>query len=807
LPFQKINHLSEADTVLYAPILHVHQKRPGEVALVMVPEKRDPSKPSLLVTDPRPADKPQEWKVPETISLAAFVYGPQGLSKRKVQGFLSQDDMLIAQLADYAAKTAQTEALIEALDNSGSSSASVNAALTGFASQYGLSVQLDKTAPPTAQAQALFAVMNPQLATYNPLASSAAERVGQTASLAAAAATLFFGSPIGLAAGGTAMLLDLRSIAFPGTQFRSSFAENLPTAGVNLCGQRTPTPPHTRVAYIWATRIPNTPVPTIQIGSANFIPLGQKTPVPVEVPDPEWKYLQRARNWALQSATGSPVAVKVLKLGNQKALEINLDKLKIVPGSYTLKGYWDWSQFQASGALNIRPLSNFADARLAPHSQDQLVTASGKIAATVEGSDFEFVEKAQIKRVGDEFAVPEAVRFILPKGMREGPQPTMDVQIDTADIAPGPFDLILTQQDNKPHNVPFRVLPEPPVIENLPVLANEGAGEQHYQLKGKRLDLIARLEAPGALFTLGQASANGFDLNLTIQLQADEQPGRALNVLEYLKDRTAPVTLSDGLQITGPLPVIASSKLSVPAGLQIALLPEEFPAGYVLSALLDVKNMNARSTLHLGCADDVGPTAVLHVGEQTATSSLTQLSQDQVFVSLDTTPLPSGCAVQAVVDNGRSGASAPYTLARIVRLPQIYAFSASTPAPANAAPTALESYSLTGKNLELIAQLGWSAASPSPVTALPTPVPGQGQTETLKVTLPPPLAPNALLLLWLRGETQPRATTIVAPAAAVRGNEGDKTPAGMPPSPALDERPLETKPAAPIPPLNARPAS
>ena len=38
------------------------------------------------------------------MSLAAFVYGPQGLSRKKVSGFLSQDDQLVAQLADYAEK-------------------------------------------------------------------------------------------------------------------------------------------------------------------------------------------------------------------------------------------------------------------------------------------------------------------------------------------------------------------------------------------------------------------------------------------------------------------------------------------------------------------------------------------------------------------------------------------------------------------------------------------------------------------------------------------------------------------------------
>src|SRR5581483_1890589 len=178
LPFLNINHLSEGDTLLYSPILRGREKRPGEIALVMVPVKRDPDQDLVVVTDPKSADKPQQWKIPETMSLAGFVYGPAGLSKKKVKGFLSRDNVMIAQLADYAEKTAQTEALVQALSNSESSSASVNAALTGFASQYGFAVQLDKSAPPAVQAETLFATMNPQLATYNPLAPSTAANVG-----------------------------------------------------------------------------------------------------------------------------------------------------------------------------------------------------------------------------------------------------------------------------------------------------------------------------------------------------------------------------------------------------------------------------------------------------------------------------------------------------------------------------------------------------------------------------------------------------------------------------------------------------
>ena len=786
LPFRTINHLSENDTLLYAPVLRGKEKRPGEIALVMVPAKREPGKEQLIVTDPKPADKPQQWKMTETVALAAFVYGPQGLSKKKVKSFLSRDDLLVAQLADYADKTEQAEALVAALSSGESSSASVNAALTGFASQYGLAVQLDKNAPATAQAETLFAMMNPQLASYNPLASSTAQRAGQTASLATAAATLFFGSPVGLAAGGTAMLLDLRAIAFPDTQFRTSFAQPMHGAEFNLCGQRGPAPPHTRVAFIWASRIPNVPTPSIEVGDASFIPASQKSPVPVHVPDPQWKYLQRARAWALEDQKGAKRPINVVKLGNQGALEIDLTKAKVPPGDYRLAGFWDWTPFEAKGTVHVRLLSDFTQARLEPASQDRLLSKAGRIPVTVAGSDFEFTTKVELKKVGDEFATAEPVRFLLPRGLRKGPQDRMDVQINTADLVPGDYDLLIAQQDGQTHPVRFKVLPNPPKIDNLPILANQGITTQHYVLKGERLGLIEKVEAPGATFDLNAPTASDSERTITLLLKSDPAPGTALPIKVFLRDRSEPLTFPDALQITGPLPVIASSKLSLPADMAISIRPEEFPAGYTLTAMLDVKNIERTSMLRLGCADGVGRTATLHIGEQTAQSSLQQLSQDQLFVSLDTSTFPAGCSMQAVIDNGRNGESRPFTLARLVRLPRIDSFGTVN----DPAPNGMRCYSLTGQNLEMIEKAAWDETAGIEVTVLPTPLAGPGQRQSLHINLPEPPNAQAPLYIWLRGDTQGRATTIKSP----------------PPEPVV--RPVEAPPVDsrnPAPPKTAAP--
>ena len=763
LPFRTINHLSEGDTLVYSAINRGNQKRQGEVALVIVPTRRKQGEPPLLVSDPKPADRTQTWQVKQTIALAALVYGPSGLSKKKVAKFLSQDDLLVAQLADYADKTAQTEALVAALSSSESSSASVNAALNGFASQYGFAVQIDKNAPVTAQAQTLFATMNPQLATYNPIGGGTAERAGQTASLATAAATLFFGNPVGLAAGGTAMLLDLRAIAFPDTQFRSSFAEPIskPESGLNLCGERAATPPHTRVAYIWASRIPNAPTPKIQIGKANYLPAGLKSPLPVDVQDPAWKYLQRAREWTLDDGHGKRASVPLLKLANQKSIELDLSKAKLPSGDYRLAGYWDWVPFQANGEIHIRPLGDFNHAQLTTTSQDQLLAKAGKIPVTLQGSDFEFTTKVEIKKVGDEFATAQALRFVLPEGLREGPQDRMDVQIDTHELEAGQYELLIAQTDGVSHPVNVRVLPNPPKIDNFPIVANRGAEIQHYLLKGERLNGLAKLSAKGATIQLGMPTQNDTELPITVQLDASVPPYTKLPIQAYVPGRTEPLEFPEALEVTGPLPQIVSSKLSLPPDLPVEIRNNEFPAGYTLTSVLDVKNIGTNSMLQLTCADDPNAMMSAHIGEQTAKWSLQQLSQDQLFLSFDTSSLRAGCDLQATLDSGRNGRSQPFSLAHIIRIPQIDAFTLSTQTAS--ANNGTQVFTLNGSNLEMIQKTGWDSLGGVAVPGLPTPAPGGVQKQALFVNLPGPPTAQAPLYVWLRGDSEGRRTTAKCP--------------------------------------------
>src|SRR5262249_35355790 len=158
---------------------------------------------------------------------------------------------------------------------------------------------------------------------------------------------------------------------------------------------------------------------------------------------------------------------------------------------------------------------------------------------------------------------PESVRFVLAKGLREGPQDHMDAQIDTTSLAAGDYELRISQQDGKSHPVNFRILPDPPRIGNLPIVVNHGAAVPHFMLNGERLDLVSKLEAPGAVFRFDPAGTSSAERSLTVEVQTPAAPGTILPIKAYLTDRSGPLTLANGLEVAGPLPVIASSKLSL----------------------------------------------------------------------------------------------------------------------------------------------------------------------------------------------------------------------------------------------------
>ena len=746
LPLRTINRLEEGNTLLYRPILRSGENRKGEVALVLVPANKVAAGEGLIVLDPKPANKPQQWKVPLRVAVVAYIYGPTGLNTRKVKSFLARDEDLVAQLADYAEKTAQTEALIAALASPDSSADAVQAAFHGFSSHYGLNVQLDKNAPVDQQAIALFRALNPAMANYDPISPQRTKQFGETATLATSVAALFFGSPVGLAAGGTAMLMEIRAMAFPNAEFRSSFAQPLPDEGLGLCGRRDAVASHTRVAYLWALRVPNAPPPRLSIDKPASVPPGLKSPVPVTASDADWKYVERARNWTLVPPNGKPIPVKAQKLGDTKTFEFEIAP-SVRPGRYSLAANWDWNRFSVPGYIDLRPLSDFTSARLIPLSQDLLVARTGKVPVTLEGSDFEFVTKVEVLKTDDKFASAAAVPFLLPAGLRRGPQERMDLQLNTVDLEPGAYRLLISQFDAKPHPVDFKILSAPPHIDNFPVVLNEGTASVDFALKGQRLDLLTRLEVAHATVELHDAAAGSAERAFTLHIAPGVDAGTSLAMKAYIRDRAEPLTFADAVRIVGPRPRITELRISSPPEQDVQLAPGELPGGGYLSAMLRVEHLQSNSSVELACHRPDAAGVTLRLGERLGPISLQQLTPDQVFLSVDTSVWSNGCPLEATVINGKEGRSQPYAMGRIVRVPRIEKFEITE-----------SDASLTGQNLETIEKAGWSEEQVETVPDLPLPVPGEGQRQKLQLHLPPPPAPHSPLLIWLRSESQPRMT-------------------------------------------------
>jgi hypothetical protein len=265
------------------------------------------------------------------------------------------------------------------------------------------------------------------------------------------------------------------NVQFPRSQFRSALSESLPNEGLGLCGRRDAAPPHTKVAYLWATRVPNVGPPRISIEQVNSLPATLKSALPVGVLDMDWRVVRRARNWTLPADGGQPIPIQARKLSESKMLELDLGHT-VKPGKYTLAANWDWDRFQAKGQIEVKALGDFASARLGSSAQDLLVAKTGKTPVTLEGGDFEFV----------------------------------------------------TQVDGKPHAVPVKILSAPPSIENFQVALNQGASSAEFRLKGQRLDLLKRIEVAKGTAELGPASPRQTERKLILRMAADIDAGTSL---------------------------------------------------------------------------------------------------------------------------------------------------------------------------------------------------------------------------------------------------------------------------------------
>lgn len=752
LPWKDINRLEEGYTIQYVPVLRPAEKRNGKVTMVLIASApQSDQEQQFVVLEPKSAKAPAEWKVPFRSSLAVFVYAPGGVSTRKLRGLMTRDQDLVLQLADYAEKTEQTENLVQALtayDTAGTSE-NLQAALSGFSSQFGLNNRIDRAAPLDQQTMQLFRSLNPALAAYDPMAPSGAQRVSQTAGLATAVAGMFFGSSVGIAAGGSAMALNLKSLMFPNTEFRSSYVQPASAGAVSMCGKREASHGRTRLAYMWARRLPDRGAPKVRIEGLSNIPRGLRTPVRVSMPDEDWKLVSRVRDWSLKTQDGKTRPVSVQPLPEARGLDIDLTRTDIPAAAYQLSGRWDWDEMTVSGDLFVRDLAAVEKAYPVAESQNRLRQRSGKQVIRLEGADFQFVEKVQLVARGDKYGRPVDVPFSLPMGVRAGPQSSMELQVDTTPLTAGEYSLMLFQQDGKPRAASLKILPDPPVIENLPLVVHEGESESSVTLRGRDLDRITSLEADGLRFELRERGevlvhAAGAKRDTTVDLRVG------------VKGYAQPVVLRNGIRIAGPRPRIVKADVVLPSEPQVSMRPRELPAGAFLSTMLHVERAGSSPTAHIGCKDGSGKEIAVPAGEQTENARLQLVQSGRLFLSLNPGAWPARCVLTVAIE-GDDGRSDPADLGRVVRVPRVTAFRLTD----EAAGDGLYYGVITGQDLELIERTGWNEEDGVLVTDLPAAIASDPLNQSLRVKMRwPSPSPRAPLYLWMRGEKQGRATTV-----------------------------------------------
>jgi hypothetical protein len=789
LPVQEINIVDVGEKLKYEPV-HIPPAilERAKIALILVAapktdakdepaenqettkQEQKEAKQAVHVLEALPAKDAQEWKIPARAVVVGVVFGPHGLDVKKVSSMVIKNPDLIPELTEYAEQTSKVGALVEALSEyqqQPDPTRNVNAALAGFGSEYNVAVpKLDTTQPANQQAAVLLQAMMPSLQTFDPITASPAGVVAQSAGLAGAVATMFFGSPVGLAAGGAALFLNMRTLIFPDTDFRSAFAQPIDSNGLALCAKNEPEKPRTRVAYLWMMKVPNVGAPTVALAETAHVPIGAKCTVKVPAPDSEeCRLLARAHDWELVSDKNhADVPVKVQVGSPDDLLDLDLTQTKLPPGQYHLAAMWDWVPMQVKGDVDLRPLGDFSKAKVAPQSADRLVAGAGLVKAELTGADFEFVQKIAIAKAGDKKATPEEIAFTLPKGQSQGDQETLETEVDTSAWNPGNYRLILTQTNGSTHDVPLTIHPPNPTLDGLPLRANVGESQQTVILRGTRLERITGISTPDAVWELAAAKPDVHEMlerKATVKLRPSAHKGDLAAASVSVQDIESPLSFPGALEVAGPRPKIAGFNLSLAQQPDVHLGDGEIPAGAPTSFSLITQNIDAHPVLSLTCANDgfVKAPLVLHPGDRSAGAQLDFAGEDGLFLSVDPGLIgQSGCQLAATITTESTGTSDPLVLGRVIRLPRIEKF-ALTDEKIN---SSFYAGNLTGIDLQIIEKTGWDAKNGFPVQGIPTPLPGgTPQEQTLKVELPwPPPSPHAPIYVWLRGENTGRPTDV-----------------------------------------------
>ena len=750
LPLKSVSLIPAGSRLIWDPVhLPPQSSAKEEVSALLVPSGGS----AVVSLGAHKAAGHAEWDLPQSPAVVALIVGPSGLSMGKVKSLVARNEDLLTQLADYAEQTSEVEALVQELADAETSGGGTDAALKGFSSQFGVSVpKLDATANTGQQASVLLHAILPSANTYDPLAPVQAQ-MQQSIGLAASVAGMFFGNGVTLAAGGTALFANLKGMMFPGTEFRSAFAQTNAAGALSICTKNAAPKPRTRLAFLWAYRVPDMMPPVAAIAGTAHLAIGSKTPVKLKVAEgSSGKELARAHDWRLVPTVGNGSSPASVAVTAPDTIEVDLSKSKAEPGEYRLVAGWDWEPLSL-GTVWLHPYGDLAGVRLAAGSTAKLVEGNGVVAVRLTGADFEFVDKVELRKAGAK-AQTTPVKFSLPTGKGRGPERTLEVDIDTA--SRGAYDLVLEQSDGKTHEMQMAVLPPNPAIRNLPVRVNVGEAQEHFLLTGTGLDQLQAVSSAAGTIS---GSGGKQEWNGEIRLNHTAKPGQRFALVLQVKGLEQPLTLPNAIEVVGPRPRIASVAKSLPGNLGVELREDELPAGVTVGWVLRVQNLSGRPRLELGCETGNLRHAVnLAPDEPSKDASLSFAGPGELYLSFDAGGVGyPGCTVSAAVVTEPEGRSETMKLGRVVRLPRLDQFTLTSESTAPGIYAGI----LKGSDLDLVEKAGWDTEHGLPVDSIPTPVPGEPGKQTLRISMPwPAPAPHAPLYVWLRGESEGRKTAV-----------------------------------------------
>jgi hypothetical protein len=725
ISIRNVNNLPSGYRISYAPLDLPSNTKDAKLTLVMVPKAGDGQ---LTVLEPRLAASSTEWAAPFAPRIVLVVFAPQGLDEKRLTNLVTRDENLTNALADYADETAELE--------------------SGLALAREMEQDADDDAarparPLTPAEQAIFALvraLNPAVSSYDPL--GAGRKMG-AATLTGKGRDAFFENAGGLFPGAGALPM-VKQWLLPDTEFRSVYAVPSGPDGMALCAQLAPKT-RNKLAYVWAYRVSGAPAPSASIANHADLPIAMRSAVDVRIDKvadlaTDFRLLEHAFDWMLVPASGPAVHIPVRPQSDARALRVDLRNFPAGPGEYSLQAHWDWGVMKVAGSVRLHKLDELTAARLSLESQDKLITESGPVDVDFTGADFLFVDRAALHRPGS----AHQIELDLPQD-RSG---NLRVEIDTDALHAGPYSLALWRIDGKTAEVPLRVLPPNPRVDRIAPRVNAGEREQTISIWGSELDRISAIESDRAEIALAPPTEDGTHREAKVRLQSSAKAGDRLALAAKVEGLANPLKLGIALQVAAARPKITEAKASIPRDLVIVPREGEIPAGSFVSFLMKVSG-GVNSTMGLECSDPAMTVAPLKLRPNA--------SGDSLFVSFDPGAVgASGCTLNATAEIEAIGKSDPFTLGKVVRLPRIESFTMSD----EKSPDGFFGV-LKGFDLETIEKTGWDARAGIAVSELPRPIAGEGAKQSLRISMPwPSPTPRAPIYIWLRGETEGRATRI-----------------------------------------------